>query len=89
MKKTNRQERERVIREFINRPEFQEVAASWMLGHSDALQWAAGWIENSAKANGNPAIQDFAANMAMSIRAATIGSLKAKLPEVPEFAPSA
>ena len=43
-----------------------------MLGHSDALQWAAAWIENSAKANGNPAVQEFAANMAMSIRAATI-----------------
>lgn len=70
MKKTNRQERERVIREFINRPEFQEVAASWMLGHSDALQWAADWILNSAKANGNSGVQEFAANMAMTFNAA-------------------
>ncbi len=72
MSKTNRQERERFIREFINNPDFQPVFASWMLGHSDALQWAAAWIENSAKANGNPSVQEFAANMAMSIRAATI-----------------
>ena len=72
MNKTNRQERERFIREFINNPEFQPVFASWILGHSDALQWAAGWIESSAKANGNPAVQEFAVNMAMSIRAATI-----------------
>lgn len=72
MGKTNRQERERFICEFINNPDFQPVFASWILGHSDALEWAAGWIENSAKWNGNSAVQEFAANMAMSIRAAAI-----------------
>lgn len=72
MSKNNRQERERLIRDFINRPDFQPVFASWVLGHSDALQWAADWIENSAKSNGNPAVLEFAANMAMSIRAARV-----------------
>ena len=70
MSKQNRQERERVIREFINDPKFQPVFASWTIGHSDALQWAAEWILNSAKANGNPAVQEFAANMAMTFNAA-------------------
>ena len=70
MSKQNRQERERVIREFINDPKLQPVFASWILGHSDALQWAAEWILNSAKANGNPAVQEFAANMATTFNAA-------------------
>ena len=34
-----------------------------------ALSWAAKWIETSAKLNGNPAVIEFAANMAMTIRA--------------------
>jgi len=70
MSKYNRQERERFIREFINNPEFQPVFASWLLGHSDALQWAADWILNSAKSNGNPDVREFAANMAMTFNAA-------------------
>lgn len=80
MSKTNRQERERFIREFISNPEFQPVFASWMLGHSDALQWAATWIENSAKANGNPAVQEFAANMAMTFNAARLSGCESSQP---------
>jgi len=80
MSKYNRQERERFIREFINNPEFQPVFASWILGHSDALQWAADWILNSAKANGNPLVQEFAANMAMTFNAARLSGCEASQP---------
>jgi len=77
MSKHNRQERERFIREFINNPEFQPVFSSWLLGHSDALQWAADWILNSAKSNGNPLVQEFAANMAMTFNAARLSDCEA------------
>lgn len=41
----------------------------WMrMARNRALSWAAKWIENSAKLNGNPAVVEFAANMAMTIR---------------------
>lgn len=39
------------------------------LGYNNALSWAADWIINSANANGNPAVAEFARNMAMSLNA--------------------
>ncbi len=80
MSKNNRQEREHFIREFINHPDFQPVFASWILGHSDALQWAADWILNSAKSNGNPLVQEFAANMAMTFNAARFSEAESSQP---------
>jgi hypothetical protein len=45
-----------------------------MSEYNNALDWAASWIENSV--DGNERVQEFARNMAMSIRAA-----KLKIPE--------
>jgi len=83
MSKNNRQERERFIREFVNSPEFQPVFASWLLGHSDALQWAADWVLNSAKSNGNPSVQEFAANMATTLNAARFSEAEPSQPASP------
>lgn len=38
----------------------------------DALHWAAKWIETQALADGQPTVKTFAAEMATSIRAASI-----------------
>ena len=55
---------------FLNDPSVKTYADGYSTGHSDALEWAANWIENSAKANGHPAAVEFAKNMAMTFRAA-------------------
>lgn len=72
MKKNGRQERERHIREFVNSAEFQPVFASWVIGHGDALEWAAEWLVNSAKANSDPKVIEFAENIAATFNAARI-----------------
>ena len=50
------------------------------LGYNNALRWAADWITDSAAANGNPDVIEFAANMAMSFNA------HKKKPNPPGFA---
>jgi hypothetical protein len=55
---------------FVNDPAVKPLLDSYADGHNFALEWAANWIENSAKINGHPAAQDFAANMVMTFRAA-------------------
>lgn len=50
------------------------------LGYNNALSWAADWIINSAASNGNPAVIEFAQNMAMSLKA------HKKKPNPPGFA---
>lgn len=40
--------------------------------YNKALEWSASWIENSARANGNSAVMEFAGIVALSIRAARI-----------------
>ena len=50
------------------------------LGYNNALSWAADWIINSAASNGNPAVIEFAQNMAMSLNA------HKKKPNPPGFA---
>lgn len=54
---------------FLNDPNVKPYAEGWSTGHADALEWAATWIASSAKANGHPAVQEFAKNMAMTFRA--------------------
>ena len=39
------------------------------IGYNNALSWAADWIINSAESNSNPAVIEFAKNMAMSLNA--------------------
>ena len=39
------------------------------IGYNNALHWAADWITNSADSNSNPAVIEFAQNMAMSFTA--------------------
>ena len=50
------------------------------LGYNNALSWAADWITNSAALNSNPAVIEFAQNMAMSLNA------HKKKPNPPGFA---
>lgn len=57
---------------FLNDPSVKPYAEGYSTGHNDALEWAAKWIENSAKANGHPAAVEFAKNMAMTFRAVTM-----------------
>lgn len=57
---------------FVNDPKIKPTLDSIAMGHNDALEWAANWVVNSAQANGNPAVIEFAANMAMTFRAATM-----------------
>jgi hypothetical protein len=57
-------------KEFVSSAEFKPFVEAFALGHNDALEWAANWIVNSATSNGSEAVIEFAANMAMSIRAA-------------------
>ncbi len=39
------------------------------IGYNNALRWAANWIANAARSNGDPAVIEFARNMAMSFNA--------------------
>ena len=39
------------------------------IGYNNALRWAADWITNTAGSNGDPAVIEFASNMAMSFNA--------------------
>lgn len=66
---------------FLNDPSVKPYAEGYSTAHNDALEWAAKWIENSAKANGNEAVISFAANMAMTLRA--VKMKKAPLPPSP------
>ena len=50
------------------------------LGYNNALSWAVDWITNSAASNSNPAVIEFAQNMAMSLKA------HKKKPNPPGFA---
>lgn len=59
-------------KELINSAEFKPFVEAFALGHNDALDWAANWITDSANDNGNEAVKEFAANMAMSFRAAAM-----------------
>lgn len=63
-------------KELVNSAEFKPFVEAFALGHNDALEWAANWITNSATGNGNEAVKDFAANMAMSFRAAVMKKKK-------------
>lgn len=68
-KQTERAERQRKIREWVQGPEMQPVFGSWMLGYDDGLEWAADWLLSTAKGDPDARVREFASNMAMSIRA--------------------
>ena len=54
----------------LSKKEFEAILASFgALSASEALEWAADWIENGANAIGNQDIKEFTANMTMTIRA--------------------
>jgi len=52
---------------------YADLADAWEeKAYRDALHWAAKWIETQALTDGQPAVKAFAAEMATSIRAASI-----------------
>lgn len=50
--------------------ELEELNADEALGFNAGLEYAALWVEGSAKGDSEPRVTSFAANMAMSIRSA-------------------
>lgn len=63
---------------FLNDPNVKPYADGYSTGHNDALEWAAKWIEGSAKNNGHPAAIEFAKNIAMTFRAVTMARKEQK-----------
>lgn len=72
---------ENFAQQFVNDPNVKPLVKSYALGHNDALEWAAKWVTGSADANGNEAVREFAANMAMTFRASLMKRAKQHRPK--------
>lgn len=69
------------FQKFVNDPDVEPLVKSYALGHNDALAWAAQWVTNSADANGDSAVKEFAANMATTFRASLMKRAKQRYPK--------
>jgi hypothetical protein len=61
--------KEKIVQALVNSVGFQAVAANYLLGSNDAWEQAAKWVEHQGNSDPDARVREFAANMAMSLRA--------------------
>lgn len=61
--------KEEIARLFVHSVEFQAIGSNFLLGHNQAFEKAAKWVETQGLSDKDERVREFAANMAMSLRA--------------------
>lgn len=61
--------KEEIARIFTHSIEFQAIGSNFLLGHNQAFEKAAQWVEVQGLSDKDERVREFASNMAMSLRA--------------------